>query len=85
MKNELGIVLSFSVVSDLLDCSPPGSSVHGDSPDKNTGMGCHALLQGNLPEPGIKDGSPVLQADSLPSEPPGKPQEMCKYQLAILV
>ena len=30
---------------DSLDCSLPGSSVHGDSPDKNTGMGCHALLQ----------------------------------------
>ena len=27
-------------------CSPPGSSVHGDSPGKDTGMGCHALLQG---------------------------------------
>ena len=24
--------------------SPPGSSVHGDSPGKNTGVGCHALL-----------------------------------------
>ena len=24
----------------------PGSSVHGDSPSKNTGVGCHALLQG---------------------------------------
>ena len=29
-----------------VDCSPPGSSVHGDSPGKNTGVGCHALLQG---------------------------------------
>ena len=28
------------------DCSPPGSSVHGDFPGKNTGAGCHALLQG---------------------------------------
>ena len=28
------------------DCSVPGSSVHGDSPGKNTGVGCHALLQG---------------------------------------
>ena len=28
---------------------------------------------GNLPDPGIKPRSPVLQADSLPSEPPGKP------------
>ena len=28
---------------------------------------------GNLPDPGIKPGSPTLQVDSLPSEPPGKP------------
>ena len=28
------------------DCSPPGSSVHGDSPGKNTGVGSHSLLQG---------------------------------------
>ena len=28
---------------------------------------------GDLPEPGIEPGSPVLQADALPSEPPGKP------------
>ena len=27
---------------------------------------------GNLPNPGVKPRSPVLQADSLPSEPPGK-------------
>ena len=32
-----------------MDCSPPGSSVHGDSPDKNTGVGCPALLQGIFP------------------------------------
>ena len=32
-----------------LDYTLPGSSVHGDSPGKNTGMVCHALLQGNLP------------------------------------
>ena len=29
-----------------MDCSPPGSSAHGDSPGKNTGVGCHPLLQG---------------------------------------
>ena len=28
-----------------MDCSPLGSSVHGDSPGKNSGAGCHALLQ----------------------------------------
>ena len=32
------------------------------------------LLRGNLPDPGMESRSPALQADSLPSEPPGKPQ-----------
>ena len=56
-----------------MDCSPPGSSVHGASPGKNTGVGCHSLLQGVFPHPGIEPGSPAVQVDSLPSEPPGKP------------
>ena len=30
---------------------------------------------GNLPDPGIEPRSPALQADALPSEPPGKPGE----------
>ena len=30
------------------------------------------LSPGDLPDPGIKPGSPALQADSLPCEPPGK-------------
>ena len=29
----------------------------------------------NLPDAGIEPGFPILQADSLPSEPPGKPRE----------
>ena len=29
-----------------MDCSLPGSSVRGNSPGKNTGVGCHALLHG---------------------------------------
>ena len=62
-------VLSCSVVSlcDLMDYSPPGSSVYGGSPGKNTGVDCHALLQGCLPSPGIKPRSCTLQVDSLPS------------------
>ena len=32
-----------------MDCSPPGSSIHGDSPGKNTGVGCQAFLQGIFP------------------------------------
>ena len=31
---------------DPLDCSPPGSSVYGDSPGNNIGVSCYALLQG---------------------------------------
>ena len=37
---------SCSTLCNPVDCSPPGSSVHGDSPGKNTRVGCHALLQG---------------------------------------
>ena len=29
----------------------------------------------NLPDPGIEPGSPALEADALPSEPPGKPDQ----------
>ena len=57
-----------------MDCSPPGSSVYGDSPGKNTGVGCHALLQGIFPTQGSNPRSPALQVDSLLSEPPGKPK-----------
>ena len=41
---------------DPMDCSPPGSSVHGDSPGKNTGVGCHDLLQGIFPTQGSNPG-----------------------------
>ena len=36
---------SYLTLCNPMDCSLPGSSVHGDSPGKNTEMGCHALLQ----------------------------------------
>ena len=39
-----------------MDCRSPGSSVHGDSPGKNTGVGCHALLQGIFPTQGSNAG-----------------------------
>ena len=41
-----------------MDCSPPGSSVHGDSPGKNIRVGCHALLQGIFPTQGLNPGLP---------------------------
>ena len=36
--------------------SPPGSSVHGDSVGKNTGVGCHALLQEFFQTQGLNPG-----------------------------
>ena len=59
-----------------MDCSPPGSSVHGDSPGKNTGMGCHALLQGMFPTKGSNPFCLHLlhwQAASLPPVPQPDP------------
>ena len=57
-----------------MDWSPPGSSVHGDSPGKNTGVWCYALLHGI----GLTQGlNPHLlhllhrQSGSLPLAPPG--------------
>ena len=44
---------------DPMDCSPPRSSVHGDSPGKNTGVGCHPL-PGDLPDPGIEPVSFII-------------------------
>ena len=55
---------------DAVDCSPPGSCVHGESPGKNTGMGCQALLHGIFPTQRL---NPCLlsllcwQASSLPT------------------
>ena len=43
---------------DHTDCSPPGPSIHGDFPGKNTRVGCHSLLQGILPTQGLNLGFP---------------------------
>ena len=70
MKVKVLVTKSCPTLCDLRNCSPPGSSPW-DSPGKNTGVGCHSLLQGNLSDPGIEPGSPAVQEDSLLSEPPG--------------
>ena len=59
-----------------MDFSPPGSSIHANSPGKNTGVGCHALLQEIFMTQGSNSHLLCLlhwQADSLPLAPPGKP------------
>jgi len=42
-----------------LDCNPPGSSVHGGSPGKSTGVDCHALLQRIFPTQGSNQVSHI--------------------------
>ena len=52
---------------DPMDCSPPGSSVHGFSRQEYwSGLPCPS--PGNLSDSGIEPRSPALQADALPAE-----------------
>ena len=67
------VTQSCPTLCDPMDCSLPGTSVHGDSPGPNTGVGSLALLQGNFPNLGIEPRFPTLQAVLLPAEPQGKP------------
>ena len=59
---------------DLMDCSLPGSFVPGILQARILEWVAIPFSRGSdLPDPGIELWSPTLQADSLPSEPPGKP------------
>ena len=71
---------------NAMDCSPlMGLLCQWDSPGKNTGVGCHALLQGIF----LTQGSNLhflcllrWQAGSLPLGPPGKP--LLSHQLMLI-
>ena len=52
------VAQSCLTLCDPMDCSPPGFSVQVDSPGKNTGVDCHALLQGIFPSQGSNPGLP---------------------------
>ena len=68
------VVESRSVVSSLCDprdCRPP-APLSMDLSGQEFWNGSPLPSPGDLPDPGIEPGSPALQADSLPSEPPGK-------------
>ena len=54
---------------DARGCSSPGFSVYGVLQARKLEP---FPSPGDLPDPGIEPESPALQADSLPSEPPGK-------------
>ena len=52
------IAQSCPTLFDPMDCNPSGSSVHGDSPGKDIGVDCHALLHGIFPTQGLNPGLP---------------------------
>ena len=74
--------LAVSDSCDLVDCRLPGSSVHGISQERILEWVAISFSR-DLPNPGTKPRSPALQADSLPSEPPGR--SLFWTQLAIFL
>ena len=60
------VAQSCLTLCDLMNRGLPCSSIHGDFPGKNTGVG-------DLPNPGIEPMSPALQADSFTVQ--GFPEE----------
>ena len=66
------IAQSCPTLCDPVDCSPPGYPVHGILQARTLEWVAIPFSR-DLPDPGIEPGSPALQADSLPTEPQGKP------------
>ena len=58
------VALLCPTLSDPIDCSPLSSSVHGNTPGKNTRVGYHALLQGIFPTQGLSPG--LLHSRQIP-------------------
>ena len=77
--DKLNIELSYEVLAaqsyltlcNPMDCSPSGSSIHGILQARILEWVAIPFSR-DLPDPGIRPWSSVLQTDSLLSEPPGK-------------
>ena len=67
-----------------MDCSLPDSSVHRDSLGKNTGVGCHALLQRLFPTHGLNPGLPDCEWILYCLESSGKPENTGAGSLSLL-
>ena len=69
-SDESEVAQSCPTLCEPMDYSLPDSSVHG-SLRQEYWSGFPFPSPGDLPNTGIEPGSPALQADALPSEPPG--------------
>ena len=83
MKQSSLSAQSCQTICDPMDCSPPGSSVHGILQARILEWVAMPSSR-DLPNPGVKPRSPTLQADSLPSEPPGKSKNSGVGSLSLL-
>jgi len=79
LKSKSEVAQSCLTLRDPMDCSLPVSSVSGIFQTRVPEWGQEYRnglpfpSPGDLPNPGMEPGSPALQTDALPSEPPGKP------------
>ena len=64
------VSLSCLTLCSPINCSLPGSSVHGNFPDKNTRVGCHSLRHGIIPTQGSNPVSCIV--GGFFTEPPAK-------------
>ena len=71
-------MFDFLATPRTITCQAPLSMGY---PRQEYWSGLLCLPPGDLPDPGIKASSPALQADSLPSEPPGKPYSLITQRL----
>ena len=70
MKVKVLVAQSCLTLFDPMVYSPPGSFLSKEFSGQEYWSGLPFPSPGDLPYPGIKPGSPALQTDSLPSEPP---------------
>ena len=68
---KVSVAQSCPTLCGPMDCSPPGSSVHGILQARILEW-VAIPFPGDIPNPGMEPGSPALQVDSLPSAPPWK-------------
>ena len=71
-KRKCEVAQSCPTLHDPMNCSLPGSSVHGDPPGNNTGVGCHFLLQGIFPTQGSNLGLPHCRCTLYPLRHQGR-------------
>ena len=69
---KMKVAQSCPTLCNLMDCSPPGSSVHGILQARILEW-LASPSPGDLPNPGVEPRSSALRAEFLPLEPPGKP------------